>query len=64
MVNQFWRRGKKKIVSSLYSKRFILTSLALIPIIGVVTVNGYSSRILVQMPNGPTIYWQLEPLRR
>jgi hypothetical protein len=53
MVQQFWPHGKKEIVI-----------IAVTVIIAGVSICGIRSCLLVQVPNGPTVFWQLEPSRR
>jgi hypothetical protein len=53
MFNQLWQPGKKEIVIT------IVTTVCLI-----VSFNGYGSHLFLQLPNGTTVFWQLEPLKR
>jgi hypothetical protein len=53
MVNQFWQPDNKKIVI-----------IALTVVVSVVTLNGYSSHISLNLPNGLTFSSKLEPSRR
>jgi hypothetical protein len=64
MVQQFWRRGKQKIVRTSHSNHFYWIPLSSIAVIAVVTYYGYSSHILVKMPNGLTFSSRLEPSSR
>jgi hypothetical protein len=64
MVNQFWRRSKKEIVSTSHLNYFYLIPLASIAVIAVVTHHSYSFHTFVKMPNGLSFSSHLEPSRR
>jgi hypothetical protein len=64
MIEQFWRRGKQKLFRTSHSSHFYLLQLISIAVIGVIISSGYSSYLVVQIPNGPTFVWNLEPSRR
>jgi hypothetical protein len=61
MLQHFWQRRNTKIVS-ISTRHF--NWLAFIAVIAVVTYHGYSSHILVKMPNGVTFSSRFEPSRR
>ncbi len=70
MIQHFWRRGKKQIISPDHSNHFYLLQLgsvafvAVTAIVAVVTLNGYAFHVFVHFPNKTTVFWQLEPFKR
>jgi hypothetical protein len=63
MIEQFWRRGKQKLVRTSHLSHFYLLPLVSLAAITVVTHNSYSFHTFLKMPNGLTFSSRLEPSR-